>query len=325
MNFKTIIFIIFLSVCANTYSQKTPSLIIDSTEIQFSDVSLPFWLKAGQSVGLGLNAKIVSVLEFTINGTALDFSRVLTLTNKQTVPTNKAWKIEGIGLNKGDTLAAFSSAQIGSSSNASNLPFLFQSPMKFENTGTFIWKVPPGVTTIWIEVWGAGGQSYSSGSNTNSISSGGGGGSYGYGKFTVVPGTQYTVTVGAGGNMSINNGNGGSSSVGNLISASGGSRGNFNNNGNCAALSGGAGGTSSAPFNLSGEAGVSSLFCNGPSIGRGGNAGNGGIGGVGNNTGTSTNGGNGQIPGGGGGGAWNSGSGGVSGGLGARGQVYIYF
>ena len=329
MKFQNITFvlIIFFFLRSNSYAQKTPSLIIDSTEIQFTDVSLPFWLKSGQSVGLGVNAKIVSVLEFTVNGTALDFSRVLTLTNKQTVPTNKAWKIEGIGLNKVDTLTSFGPPQIlsnSSTNNSGNIPFILQSPVKFENAGTFSWKVPPGVTSIWIEVWGAGGQGGTLGSTSASVSSGGGGGAYGYGRFTVVPGTLYIVTVGAGGNVTINSGSGGSSSVGNLISASGGAKGGFVIlGGSCNALLGGSAGSSSASFNLSGEAGVSSLPCNGPLIGRGGNAANGGIGGTANNGGST--GGNGQNPGGGGGGAFNTNSGGVSGGLGGRGQVYIYF
>jgi hypothetical protein len=325
MNFKLSILVILIFTFLKLNAQKTPSLIIDSTEIQFSDVSLPFWLKAGQSVGLGVNAKIVSVLEFTINGTALEFSRVLTLINKQTVPSNKAWKIEGIGLNKGDTLSTIGSSQTNSSvssSGASNIPFIFQSPVKFETPGTYNWKVPPGITTIWIEVWGGGGQGGGIGGKAN-YSSGGGGGSYGYGRFTVVPGTLYVVTVGAGGNITINSGSGGSSSVGTLISANGGARGGFSNNfSTCAALVGGNGGTSSASFNLSGEIGSSSLPCNGPLIGNGGDAANGGIGGSGNMTST---GGNGQNPGGGGGGAYNAGSSGTGGGLGGRGQVYIYF
>jgi hypothetical protein len=322
MNHKKYLLLLLIFTCIKVNAQKTPSLIIDSTEIQFSDVSLPFWLKAGQSVGLGVNAKIISVLEFSVNGTALDFSRVLTLTSKQTVPSNKAWKIEGIGLNKGDTLAIFGSSQMGSSSTTSSMPFLLQSPMKFENPGTYSWKVPPGVTSIWIEVWGAGGRGGTTGSTTASFSSGGGGGSYGYARFTVVPGTLYTVSVGAGGSNS-NTGNGETSSVGNLISAAGGTRGGFVIGTGCASLAGGAGGTSSASFNLSGEAGASTLPCNGPITGRGGNAAYGGLGGSGAVP-SNVVGGSGTIPGGGGGGAWaNSGS--VSGGPGARGQVYIYF
>jgi hypothetical protein len=100
---QTILLIILFGSFTSANAQKVPSLIIDSTEIQFSEVSMPYWLKAGQKIGLGVNAKTVSVLEFTINGTALDFSRVLSITSNQTVPTNKAWKIEGIGLNKSDT------------------------------------------------------------------------------------------------------------------------------------------------------------------------------------------------------------------------------
>jgi hypothetical protein len=306
-------------------AQKVPSLIIDSTEIQFSEVSMPYWLKAGQKLGLGINAKTVSVLEFTINGTALDFSRVLSVTSNQTVPTNKAWKIEGIGLNKNDSLAGLNSANVLSSTGASNLPSIFQSPVKFETPGTYTWKVPPGVTAIWIEVWGAGG----GGSNVpsyNQHSSGGGGGGYGYARFTVVPGSIYSVVVGRGG---VNTGNGGSSSFGNLISATGGNGGAWTNTTTCANVAvGGTGGASSATFNVSGASGGNGIPCQ-SSGGIGGKGGSGGVGGSGGSvsfSGGALSGQNGQIPGGGGGGACTDNSAPNSaGGNGARGQVYIYF
>jgi hypothetical protein len=330
MKFQNITFvlIIFFFLRSNSYAQKTPSLIIDSTEIQFTDVSLPFWLKSGQSVGLGVNAKIVSVLEFTVNGTALDFSRVLTLTNNQTVPTNKAWKIEGIGLNKNDSLVGLNSSNvisIGSSSNTPNVPSIFQSPVKFETPGTYTWKVPPGVTAIWVEVWGAGG----GGANVpsyNQHSSGGGGGAYGYARFTVVPGSIYSVVVGRGG---INTGSGGNSSFGSIISASGGVGGAWTNTSTCSAVAaGGSGGTSSATFNVSGAAGGNGIPCQS----LGGNGGKGGSGGVGGSGGSvsftlgATFGQNGQVPGGGGGGACTDNNAPyANGGSGGRGQVYIYF
>jgi hypothetical protein len=305
-------------------SQKIPSLIIDSTEIQFSEVSMPYWLKAGQKIGLGVNAKTVSVLEFTINGTALEFSRVISVTSNQTVPSNKAWKIEGIGLNKSDTLSGLNSSNVissGSSSSSSNLPSIFQSPVKFETPGTYTWKVPPGITAIWVEVWGAGGGGPNC-TSTQQHSSGGGGGAYGYACFAVVPGSVYSVVVGSGG---VNTGSGGNSSFGSLISASGGSGGALVNTTTCSnKATGGSGGTSSASFNVAGDAGSNGL----PSCkSTGGNGGKGGSGGIGGLSGfNSVSGGNGQIPGGGGGGTYtdfsNAGS---NGGNGARGQVYIYF
>jgi hypothetical protein len=286
-------------------AQMVPSLIIDSTEMQFSEVSFPYWLKAGQSIKLGTFAKKVSILEFTINGTALEFSKVISLSNSQIVPANKAWKIEGIGLNKNDstnTLTTYflngTSGNVSSSIN-NNIPVLFQSPKKFERSGTYYWTVPLGITNICIEVWGGGGGGYST---TGSIVPGsGGGGGYGYGCFKVTPGTKYTVTVGDGGN----NASGGSSSFGNLISASGGEE---QKNG----LGGIGGSSTGGSIRITGEnggKGGSNALVNG---GSGANGGYGGIGG-------SVNGSNGLFPGGGGASSRNIG------GMGANGQVIIYW
>ncbi len=61
----------------------------------------------------------------------------------------------------------------------------------FTTSGTFI--VPPGVTSITVELIGAGGNGGGNGGG------GGGGGGYARGVFTVTPGTSYSMVVGAGG------------------------------------------------------------------------------------------------------------------------------
>ncbi len=178
----------------------------------------------------------------------------------------------------------------------------------FASSGT--WTVPSGVTRIMVEVWGAGG---GGGNNTmdtgGGYPSGGGGGAYGMGIYAVVPGTTYTVTVGLGGN---GESNGRASSFGALISAGGGAG---------AAPHrtdlGGAGGISTAPFNISGQ--------------RGGGPVNAGVGAAGGGGGSAPRGGLGApaergdglaggIPGGGGGG-----SGGGSGGRGGDGGVMVWW
>lgn len=65
----------------------------------------------------------------------------------------------------------------------------------FTTSGTF--TAPAGVTGVEYEVWGGGGGA--GGCNSNGISGPGGGGGYSRGFLAVVPGTGYTVTVGAGG------------------------------------------------------------------------------------------------------------------------------
>jgi hypothetical protein len=94
----------------------------------------------------------------------------------------------------------------------------------FSAAGSTTWTAPTGVTQVKVLVVGAGG-----GNNylNSCCYSNGGTGGLAYGFVTVVPGTSYTVTVGAGG-TGIASGSGtsnpgGSSSFGSLISATGGS------------------------------------------------------------------------------------------------------
>ena len=101
----------------------------------------------------------------------------------------------------------------------------------FTSSGTF--TVPANVTSITIELVGAGGSGGINGGG------GGGGGGYATGVYTVVPLSDYTVTVGvAGGGVT-----GGTTSVGNLISATGGENGTWVPNPNLGG--GGAGGQGS--------------------------------------------------------------------------------
>ena len=295
---KVLLFFILLTSITLT-AQNDPVLIIDNVNITFkTGVSLPYWLKAGQTINLGTNAKSASIIEFTVASNNLLFSQAISLTTSQTVPANKVWKIEGIGVTTQNTVSPSSiglSSSGSSTSSTSNLPTIFQSPKKFETVGTYSWTVPPSVTSICVEVWGAGGGGSCNGG-------GGNGGGYSYQCFTVVPGTNYSITVGAGGTGAPGGGGvgsaGGTSSFGNILIATGGNSSNV---------------------------GIGT-YINGSyaSGGVGGSGGNGGIGGNQGYDGGSSNllfGGWGQNPGGGGGGSIQ----GQIGGNGARGQVYIYW
>ncbi len=112
------------------------------------------------------------------------------------------------------------------------------------------WTAPAGVTRIRAKVWGSGG-----GGDT---SYGGGAGGYGEGVFTVVPGNAYAVVIGQGQTPNVD---GEASSLGALISATGGLKGGSN----------GLGGTSAANINVAGGAGALDI-----SGGFGGDAGGGG-------------------------------------------------
>ena len=74
-----------------------------------------------------------------------------------------------------------------------------QTVQSFVNAGTFTWQAPCDVTSIIVECWGAGGSGGGATVNASASSGGSGGGYVKNTSFTVVPGTIYTITVGAGG------------------------------------------------------------------------------------------------------------------------------
>lgn len=69
----------------------------------------------------------------------------------------------------------------------------------YDDNGIF--TVPPGVTTLEVEIWGGGGGGAGASHGNNQSSGGGGGGSGGFarGVFPTAPGTEYNVVVGVGG------------------------------------------------------------------------------------------------------------------------------
>ncbi len=186
------------------------------------------------------------------------------------------------------TLLLFLSAQL----------IFSQSNQSFTSNGTF--TVPAGVTSVTIEVVGAGGNGAGNGGG------GGGGGGYAKGFYTVTPSAVLTVNIGTGGGGSA----GGSTSVTGLISATGGANGTTISNPNIGG--GGAGGAGSGGniVNRTGGNGGGGYwtYFGGGGGGAGGLTGNGGNGGntvAYNNTNCLTPGGSGGAsggaPGGGGG------------------------
>ena len=71
---------------------------------------------------------------------------------------------------------------------------------QFNIHGSYTWTAPAGVTSVSVEAWGAGGRggSIASGSGEETRGGGGGGAYAKKSSFTVVPGTEYTMSVGAG-------------------------------------------------------------------------------------------------------------------------------
>jgi hypothetical protein len=163
-----------------------------------------------------------------------------------------------------------SAATIGSLlvfSFAINIPFAHATTDSFTTSGT--WTAPAGVTSVDVEAWGGGG-----GGGNSSTRVGGGGGAYSKKlSITVVPGNSYTVTVGAGGGVSVAGGDSWFSTSATVLAKGGAAHGN-----------GGAATSGIGDTKFSGGNG-----CNGGGFGAGG-AGGGGAG-------DSANGGNGTCPG----------------------------
>lgn len=319
---RTIFFTLALICSLLSSAQTSPILFIDNTPIKFQgDISLPYWVGAGKSIQLGQDAISASILEFTIVNNEMEFSQAIHLTNNSTVPSGKVWKIEAIGIGNNTSYSS-----INNFSN-SNYPSIFNSPITFNTPGTYSWTVPPGVTNICIEAWGGGGGGGWGATSASSNGGGGGGGGYGYKCTDVTPGQVFTYTIASGGA-------GGQTSFGNILTSTNGmngTSGNSNGQGQ-----GGLGGTSNGSYviqGLTGLNGSSSVTCssgnlnqNGGNGGKGG--GDGGAGGAGGNTcgNLTTKGQIGISPGGGGGGGQNNGNSlNAAAGLGASGQIKIYF
>ena len=95
---KKVIYIIALLLGAMTMAQTitvngTPMLVSD-------DISFPFWLESGSSISPEVPVSSISVLEFNIvpnnNGNDMVFNQVISVTEGQTVPEGKTWKVESV-------------------------------------------------------------------------------------------------------------------------------------------------------------------------------------------------------------------------------------
>tara|TARA_B100000035_G_scaffold301293_1_gene297742 strand:+ start:31 stop:993 length:963 start_codon:yes stop_codon:yes gene_type:complete len=242
---------------------------------------MPIWLPEGKTITATTGNQWMSVLQFSL------------------VPISST-------SNNSTAANAFGNV-IPSTDSSSSTPSIFNSPKVFTAEG--IWVVPPGVTNIFVEVWGKGGRGGNHVGNegySGVYAGGGGGGAYAYGSFTVNEGDILNIIF-----------NENNVSVGNLVSAGNGGNGGdaTNIDGVLTAGDDGIGGTSTAAFNISGENGEN---------GRGGKSLNGGDGGR-RADGNAWGAGDGEFPGGGGGGARIYGSNYRTGGEGGGGQVKIYF
>ena len=199
--------------------------------------------------------------------------------------------------------------------------------------GNAIWVAPEGVTSITVECWGGGGSGGST--STGGVGGGGAGGSYVINNnVSVVPGSSYSITVGASGVASTNGSSdgtpGGDSQFASTIPviANGGvnGKGAIGTSGSINTafglgginLVGGSGGTVTL-----GSSGADAATSSGGKGGDGAGP-NGGSGGA-SDTVASGTGNPGSSPGGGGSGAFGAATGGRAGGAGGAGQIKISY
>ena len=95
---KKLLYIIALLIGATTMAQ---TITVNGTPMIVSDdISFPFWLESGSSISPEVPVSSISVLEFNIvpnnNGNDMVFNRVISVTEGQTIPEGKTWKVESV-------------------------------------------------------------------------------------------------------------------------------------------------------------------------------------------------------------------------------------
>ena len=101
----------------------------------------------------------------------------------------------------------------------------------FNIAGNGSWVVPAGVSSVTVEVWGAGGGSSGANSAGNGSGSGGGGGGYARSVISVTPGSTFNYIIGQGGGGGFSTGgglNGVSTEFGGIVFGEGGQGGMWN-------------------------------------------------------------------------------------------------
>jgi len=128
---KKVIYIIALLFGSTTMAQTitvngTPMLVSD-------DISFPFWLESGSSISPEVPVSSISVLEFNIvpnnNGNDMVFNQVISVTEGQTVPEGKTWKVESILMvNQGFELSS-SNSNLFIPTNSSSINIVMEEPV----------------------------------------------------------------------------------------------------------------------------------------------------------------------------------------------------
>ena len=129
-----------------------------------------------------------------VTGTAYNVNDLVYYTdNTGASPVVRVWKVTVAG-------TSTSTAPTGTADVIAGATYAYLGTV---TQATSTWTCPTGVTSIDVELWGAGGAggsaSTASAASGTRLAGGGGAGSYVKKTLTVVPGTTYNVTVGGGG------------------------------------------------------------------------------------------------------------------------------
>lgn len=253
----------------------------------------PTWVTSSGSLGNIFDIERTTKT-FTLSATDADSNSLNYSIISGNLPTNMTLTSGGViqGTTTGvasDTTYSFT-VRVSDGINHSdrNFSITTKAPViqSFTSTGTTNWTCPSGVTKVRTLVVAGGG-----GGGGDRSAGGGAGGMIDHPSFTVVPGTNYTVTVGAGGSggATANAGTTGSDSIFSTLTAKGGGGGGTGYAFPTSGGSGGGGGWTTT-YQTAGQAtqgsqsGESGTYGYGFAGGNGGNninAGGGGAGGAG--------------------------------------------
>jgi len=100
----TVLLALILCFSIKSNAQSVPTIIIDGqASVATGFTNSPYWLGEGQTLESGISVNSISVLQYNIassalGGNSLQFESVISVTTQQTVPQNKAWKIESVAI-----------------------------------------------------------------------------------------------------------------------------------------------------------------------------------------------------------------------------------
>ena len=289
-----------LTASAGPYDIKVtnPDNQISILENSLNVGTTPVWVTAAGSLGNIFDIER-STKTFTLSATDADSNSLNYSIISGNLPTNmtltSGGTIQGTAVGvASDTTYAFT-VRVSDGVNFSNRDFSIttKAPViqSFTSTGTTNWTCPSGVTKVRALVIAGGG-----GGGADRSAGGGAGGMVDHPSFTVIPGTNYSVTVGTGGGggTGVGAGSTGVDSVFSSLTAKGGGGGGT---GYASATSGGSGGGGgwtttyqnggqATQGSQSGDSGTYGYGFAGANGGNNINAGGGGAGGAGSTAGS---------------------------------------